>query len=161
MTTLKCEWKEGEGEFSCYLLTQHLSCTLQMQKWNNESRRNSCSKIHKRWTQKDMKRNYPAIYIINNNHTPLHPLCRNCCCQCDSEIRMMNVQRFTWYESMVMRQKGIILSAQGVAALSGVCDLYTSSTTSSLPDLDGLNIHPPCCMGRCAPFQQEFELNSF
>ena len=60
-----------------------------------------------------------------------------------------------------MRQKGIILSAQGVAALSGVCDLYTSSTTSSLPDLDGLNIHPPCCMGRCAPFQLEFELYSF
>ena len=57
-----------------------------------------------------------------------------------------------------MRQKGIILSAQGVAALSGVCDLYTSSTASSLPDLDGLNIHPPCCMGRCAPFQLEFEL---
>ena len=57
-----------------------------------------------------------------------------------------------------MRQKGIILSAQGVAALSGVCDLYTSSTTISLPDLDGLNIHPPCCMGRCAPFQLEFEL---
>ena len=28
MNTLKCEWKEGEVEFSCYLLTQHLSCTL-------------------------------------------------------------------------------------------------------------------------------------
>ena len=28
MNTLKCEWEEGEVEFSCYLLTQHLSCTL-------------------------------------------------------------------------------------------------------------------------------------